>query len=478
MATEQPGSTTQSGDQEVIGEPFLGEESPRETVQDIDVSHNDSEMGMAVTSNNSDGGLNLRDDERCTVSPSQDEDEDNLYGERIEDDDVDGDSIPLTLLTLPPEIIWYILAFIDARFVIQQVSLVCKEFCKLVNDDVTWKVRISKRFPKKYPIIPDDEFSWKLACIQREEQHTMWANHQTTMESFCLSMGHIAAIDSVHLLKEGSLCISGSRDRHVQLWDLKKLDANKHKESIEASRVHSFMAHKGWIWDITSQDNTVVTSSWDCWVKLWDLERQFSEIRAIRGKSAFLSTVFLPDVLVSGSYDKLIYIHDHRADDPVVAKLHLHNKPVLSIAADSQYIISGSEDKTIAIYDRRAGKLMKQIHLDSFSMCMSYGFNQLWSGQRDGSLHVLDTKHGRFDIVETYDSGHKGKLTDVIHNLGAVITCSTDKTIKIHEPNHNPAVIATHSEYYGDVAALHLQNNVLASACSDATVGIWRPVAQ
>ena len=40
------------------------------------------------------------------------------------------------------------------------------------------------------------------------------------------------------------------------------------------------------------------------------------------------------------------------------------------------------------------------IQLDSFSMCMSYGFNQLWTGQKDGTLHVLDATHGKFDIVE------------------------------------------------------------------------------
>ena len=40
------------------------------------------------------------------------------------------------------------------------------------------------------------------------------------------------------------------------------------------------------------------------------------------------------------------------------------------------------------------------MQLESFSMCMSYGFNQLWTGQKDGTLHVLDAAHGMFDIVE------------------------------------------------------------------------------
>ena len=49
--------------------------------------------------------------------------------------------------------------------------------------------------------VADDEFNWKLACIQREEQHAMWTNHDDVMESFCLTMGHFAAVDSVHLVQ-------------------------------------------------------------------------------------------------------------------------------------------------------------------------------------------------------------------------------------------------------------------------------------
>ncbi len=49
--------------------------------------------------------------------------------------------------------------------------------------------------------VDDDDFNWKLACIQREEQHTMWSDHENNMESFCLSMAHFAAVDAVHLLK-------------------------------------------------------------------------------------------------------------------------------------------------------------------------------------------------------------------------------------------------------------------------------------
>ncbi len=145
MATESSGPTAPIGDQVTTTDNVDNEDIPN--------------IPSSIIQNS----VNLNDDERCTVSPSQDGDVDNqedmLPGDTPVDEE-DGNT-SLTLLTLPPEIIWYILAFIDARFVIQQLSLVSKEFYKLVNDDVTWKVRISKRFPKRYPIIPGEYALWK-----------------------------------------------------------------------------------------------------------------------------------------------------------------------------------------------------------------------------------------------------------------------------------------------------------------------------
>ena len=48
--------------------------------------------------------------------------------------------------------------------------------------------------------------------------------------------------------------------------------------------------------------------------------------------------------------------------------------------------------------------------------------------------------------------GHSGKLTGVIHTMGAIFTCSTDKSVKILEPNLDPAVIKTIDGLGGEIA--------------------------
>lgn len=60
----------------------------------------------------------------------------------------------LILETLPAELILHICSFLDAKFVITTFSRICSYFHSMLNDDRFWKIRIGKRWPKKYPAIP------------------------------------------------------------------------------------------------------------------------------------------------------------------------------------------------------------------------------------------------------------------------------------------------------------------------------------
>lgn len=61
--------------------------------------------------------------------------------------------------TLPPEIILHICSFLSAKFVICVLSQVCKKFKAIIESDVTWRMRIFKRWPQKYPIVTRKNFS-------------------------------------------------------------------------------------------------------------------------------------------------------------------------------------------------------------------------------------------------------------------------------------------------------------------------------
>jgi hypothetical protein len=60
----------------------------------------------------------------------------------------------LFLELLPPEIFLKICSYLHAKFVIGTLTRVCRQFRDLLVDDATWKIRIAKRYPKKYPVVP------------------------------------------------------------------------------------------------------------------------------------------------------------------------------------------------------------------------------------------------------------------------------------------------------------------------------------
>ena len=54
--------------------------------------------------------------------------------------------------------------------------------------------------------------------------------------------------------------------------------------------------------------------------------------------------------------------------------------------------------------------------------------------------------------MQSYEDIHRGKITGVVHGLGSLFTCSTDKTINVLHPTHKPDVIATLTNHKADIA--------------------------
>ena len=55
---------------------------------------------------------------------------------------------------LPMEVIFHIFSFLDIPFVVETLANVSCRFCDLLNDNIFWRTRLRKRWPKKYPAIP------------------------------------------------------------------------------------------------------------------------------------------------------------------------------------------------------------------------------------------------------------------------------------------------------------------------------------
>nr|XP_056714949.1 F-box/WD repeat-containing protein 9 isoform X2 [Euleptes europaea] len=377
------------------------------------------------------------------------------------------------LLSLPLELILEICSYLQARFVLSVLPLVCQTLRDIVQDEVTWRIRLQKRIGGCYPVVEDDEFNWPAACIELEEHLQQWVEDGKNTEYFSLADGHFASVDSVLLLQGGDLCLSGSRDRNVNLWDLKQLGKEPEKVLVKALGTERNGTHKGWVWSLAARDNQVCSGSWDSTVKLWDIAAEGQQFGEIRGKAAVLCLSYLPDILVTGTYDKKVTVYDPRASQPLVKSRKLHSSAVLSLAADERFIISGSEDRTLVCFDRRANSVLQRLKLDSYLLTMSYQGSQLWAGDNYGLLYVFQNRGGSFQRIRYFDVGHRSQITGVQLSLGALYTTSTDKTLRVHVPTDPPKAICSRMHSYM-LSGISVEGNIAVAASGGLSVEVWR----
>ncbi|XP_056426307.1 F-box/WD repeat-containing protein 9 [Hyla sarda] len=383
----------------------------------------------------------------------------------------DGDVTSLLLL-LPLELILYILSYLDARFILSVLPLVCRTFRDIVSQEMTWRVRVQKKVSTNFPVVEQQNFDWPSACIELEEQLSHWSDNGKA-ECFSLADGHYASVDAVLLLQGGSLCLSGSRDRNVCLWNLRNLGKEKEKVLVKPLGKDKTGTHKGWAWSLAACENRVCSGSWDSTMKIWDIGAEGQMVQDIRGRAAILCLAYLPDILVAGSYDKRVSVYDPRASTPLIKSRKIHSSPVLCLVADDRHIVSGSEDRTLVVFDRRVNAVLQRIQLENYLFCMSYEAPQLWAGDNQGLIYVYGSHGGTFQQLRCFDVGHASQVTGIWHSAGALYTTSTDKTMKVHIPTDPPRTLSTHT-HNTVVNGVSVAGRTVAAASGGQAVEIWR----
>ncbi|CAL1539616.1 unnamed protein product [Lymnaea stagnalis] len=385
-------------------------------------------------------------------------------------------SSPLTLDQLDDDSLICIAAFVDARTVKYALSQVCRRFLLIFSSESYWKFRVTNRWPnKKYPAVTTPpNFKWDDACVELDDMQRVWSDPETFTNHFMYSCDVFGAIDSVHLMKDGEMVLSGDRNRSLNFIDLTKYPGSgASEEQMREMLIHSDKSHEGWIWCITSVGNKVITGSWDTHIRMFDANAGCKLTNSFKCKSPVLSLYAEDNEVVASCYDKKVYFIDQRTSS--VKSRVFHTRAVLCVTGNENFILSGSEDKSISIFDRRAGKIFMMFKLASYPLCLSYSCNQLWFGDNSGNLNLHDGTEGVFQYVGSFDVGHTKKVTAVINTPGAIFTCSGDKTVKVLEPTRDPGVITSLNVHEREIAKIDYKNGVLVSGGGDDCVGVWMP---
>ncbi|CAK9822567.1 F-box/WD repeat-containing protein 9 [Anthophora retusa] len=385
----------------------------------------------------------------------------------------------LSLLDLPIEIFFHICSFLDASTLIHGLSLTCKRFHQILNDNSLWKVRISQILPNTgYPVLPpaeDDELFWKLSCVALEKQTSLW-KEENSMEKFTLNNIHYSTIDGLLLMQNGQICISGARDRSLVCWRLPT------RENERETTTCIDFAHDGWIWDLTAIGDTVYSCSWDQTVKAWMLNStglvlcDTYEMYMARS-CALLCVASCPSsgLFATGSFCKIIFLFDPRSGSRPIASYRPHKSAVIRLAMSSHFVLSASEDRTVSIWDQRAGKTMKNVTIsqETFPMSICMKSDVVYVGDGSAKLHVLDPKND-FEPVRCYTTDHKKGINGVHLAPGCLITSSMDETVRISSPTDPPQHLTILKSDYGEIASTDYLNDVLAVSGTEG-IEIWRP---
>lgn len=204
----------------------------------------------------------------------------------------ENDSPEFTLFDqLPIEIFLHICSFLEVKDMVLTLSRVCRRFHEILSDETIWKCWIAKRFRSRYPIVPmDSEFDWRGACFDIEKEWKLWGSKDERVRYINVNDVHISSCDAVLFINSGTLCVSGSRDRSIALWNPLLLSERPYRFS------HHQLAHDGWIWRLIYFNDTLYSCSWDNTVKSWSLStsniQQISTYRYAYVAGLILKVIF------------------------------------------------------------------------------------------------------------------------------------------------------------------------------------------
>jgi pleiotropic regulator 1 len=245
--------------------------------------------------------------------------------------------------------------------------------------------------------------------------------------------GHISSVRGLQISKRHPYLFSVSEDKTVKCWDL---EYNK--------VVPSYHGHLSGVFtcNLHPTIDVLMTGGRDAAVRVWDI-RTKTEVRVLSGHTHTIGDIQSQGVdpqVISGSHDSTIKCWD-LATGRCSSTLTNHKKSVRALRIHhSEYSFASGAADNIKAWKCPEGKFLRNYERHN-TIINALALNQdnvLVSGGNNGSINLYDWKSGyNFQTIQSQvqpgslDSEAGIFATEFDQTGSRLITCETDKTIKI-----------------------------------------------
>ncbi|KAI8057541.1 WD40-repeat-containing domain protein [Gilbertella persicaria] len=252
--------------------------------------------------------------------------------------------------------------------------------------------------------------------------------------------GHAGGVWALQYLN--NTLVSGSIDRTVRVWNIKKRKCTHifkgHTSTVRCLQIVEPVMIQG---RLQPSQPLIVTGSRDFSIRVWtlpDVEEEQEEPFVAEGSSPWFKYLLIGhshsvrsiaahgNTLVSGSYDNTVAVWD-LSTGRMVHRMEGHTSNVYSVVIDPirQQCMSGSMDQVVYVWDLVTGECLHK--LDGHSVLVGLlGLtpNHLVSASADRTLRVWDPTTGVCQHVLAGKHGHEGAITCFKHDEEKVISGS------------------------------------------------------
>lgn len=280
------------------------------------------------------------------------------------------------LSALPPELGFRILCFLDTTSLCKAAQ-VSRRWRSLADDDVVWHRMCEQHIDRKCT-----KCGWGLPLLERKRLRI----EKRQIQLRAISRGNNEWSPAITPLAEDlapapstesipALAVTGEKrklDADPALPQKKQCQALDSYFQPQARRpwkdvykdrfkvgtnwkygrcsTKVFRGHTNGVMCLQFDENVLITGSYDCTVKVWDIKTG-NELRTLHGHTSGIRSLQFDDQkLLTGSMDNTTRLWNWRTGE-CLRTFNAHTGGVISVHFDAHYVASGSMDHTVRVFD-------------------------------------------------------------------------------------------------------------------------------